>query len=73
MTAEFHYRGFIIKATPMASSDGGWTHDGLVEEDHLAHAVDDHVFRVPGKSATRDEAVKVVLVHGKLLIDNRLA
>jgi hypothetical protein len=72
MTAEFHYRGFVIKATPMASSDGGWTHDGLLQED-IAHTVDDHVFRVPGKSTTRDEAVRVVLVQGKLLIDNRLA
>jgi hypothetical protein len=56
----------------MASPDGGWTHDGLVEQD-LRYVVDDHMFSAPGKSATREEAVKVIRAHGKQIIDDLLA
>lgn len=70
MTDEFQYRGYIIRANPR-SSDGGWTHDGVVEHD-LRHAIDIHTFCVPGKSATRDEAVKVILAYGQRLLDEGL-
>jgi hypothetical protein len=72
LTDTFRYRGFIIKARTMASPDGGWTHDGLVEQD-LRYVVDDHMFSAPGKSATREEAVKVIRAHGKQIIDDLLA
>jgi hypothetical protein len=66
MTDEFHYRGRIIRATPHRSS-AGWTHDGVVEH-HLGSAVDAHKFCAPGKSRTREEAVKVILVYGQQLL-----
>jgi hypothetical protein len=71
LTDKFHYRGFIIRARTRASPDGGWSHDGLVEQD-LAYTVDDHTFSAPGKSATREEALKIILAHGKQLIDDLL-
>src|SRR5713101_9612233 len=70
LTDEFHYRGFAIKVTPRASPGGGWTHYGRVQHD-LHHAVDHHMFSAPGKSATRDDAVKVILAHGKQIIDEQ--
>jgi hypothetical protein len=70
MTDEFHYRGRIIRATPHGSSAGGWTHDGVVEH-HLGSAVDAHKFCAPGKSRTREEAVKVILIYGQQTIDVR--
>ena len=70
MTDEFHYRGRIIRATPRHSSAGSWTHDGVVEH-HLGHAVDAHKFCAPGKSRTREEAVKVILIYGQQTIDER--
>jgi hypothetical protein len=69
MTDEFHYRGRIIRATPHRSS-AGWTHDGVVEH-HLGSAVDAHKFCAPGKSRTREEAVKVILIYGQQTIDVR--
>ena len=70
MTDEFHYRGRIIRATPHRSSAGGWTHDGVVEH-HLGSAVDAHKFCAPGKSRTREEAVKIILICGQQTIDER--
>ena len=67
MTDEFQYRGCIIRTNPR-SSNGRWTHDGVVE--HLA--VDDHLFCAPGRSTTRDEAVKVIVVFGQRIINERL-
>jgi hypothetical protein len=72
LTDECQYRGYIIRARTRASPDGGWTHDGFVAQD-LRYDVDDHLFSAPGKSATREEAVKVILAHGKQIIDNLLA
>ena len=71
MTDKFHYRGFIIRTRTGASPEG-WTHDGLVEQ-NLPYIVDNHTFSAPGKSATREEALKVILAHGKQLIDDLLA
>ena len=71
MTDKFHYRGFIIRTRTGASPEGGWTHDGLVEQ-NLPYIVDNHTFSAPGKSATREEALKVILAHGKQLIDDLL-
>jgi hypothetical protein len=71
MTDEFCYRGFIIKARTRASPGGGWTHDGLVKHD-LRHAVDDHLFCAPGRSAHRNQAVKVIVAYGQRIIDERL-
>jgi hypothetical protein len=68
LTDEFHYRGFAIKVTPRASPGGGWTHEGRVQHD-LDDAVD-HMFSAPGKSRTRDDAVSVILAHGKQVIDH---
>ena len=37
---------------------------GVVER-HLGSAVDAHNFCAPGKSRTREEAVKVILIYGQ--------
>jgi hypothetical protein len=71
LTDEFHYRGFAIKATPLASPGGGWTQQGRVQHD--LHPAVDHMFSAPGKSGTRDDAVRVILGHGKQIIDSWLA
>ena len=70
MTNEFHYRGCVIRANPR-SSNGGWTHHGVVQH-LLGYAADDHLFSAPGWSATRDGAVKVIVVCGRRIIDERL-
>jgi hypothetical protein len=72
MPDRIEYRGCAIKAAPTPTSDGDWTHDGHIERD-LRRAVDDHWFCAPGKSANRDEAVKVILAHGKQIVDEWLA
>jgi hypothetical protein len=61
MPDRIEYRGCAIRA------DGDWTHDGHIERD-LRRAVDDHWFCAPGKSANRDEAVSVILAHGKQIV-----
>lgn len=70
MTNEFHYRGCVIRTTPR-SANGGWTHNGVVEH-HLSYAVNDHLFCAPGRSATRDGAVKAIVACGRRIIDERL-
>jgi hypothetical protein len=69
MTNEFHYRGCVITANPR-SSHSGWTHDGVVQH-HLGYAVDDDLFCAPGRSLTRDAAVKAIVVLGRRIIDER--
>ena len=69
MTNEFHYRGCVIRTNPR-SSNGGWTHNEVVEN-HLGSPVDDH-FCAPGRSATRDGAVKAIVACGRRIIDERL-
>ena len=69
MTNEFHYRGCVIRTNPR-SSNGGWTHNGVVE--HHRGYDDDHLFCGPGRSATRDGAVKAIVVCGRRIIDERL-
>ncbi len=71
MTDEFQYRDCIIRVNPRSSA-GRWTHDGVVEH-HLGYAVDDHLFCAPGRSTTRAEAVKVIVVYGKGIIDAAVA
>ena len=66
------YRGCAIKASPMSTADGEWTHEGHIERD-LRRAVDDHRFCAPGKSANRDEAVKAILAYGKRIVDERFS
>ena len=68
MPNRIEYRGCAIKASPMSTADGEWTHEGHIERD-LRRAVDDHRFSAPGKSADRDEAVKVILAYGKRIVD----
>jgi hypothetical protein len=68
MPDRIEYGGCAIKATPMPTADGHWTHDGHIERD-LRRAVDDHRFCAPGMSANRDEAVKVILAYGKRIVD----
>jgi hypothetical protein len=55
----------------MLTADGEWTHQGHVERD-LRRAVDDQRFCAPGKSADRDEAVKVIFAYGKRIVDEEL-
>jgi hypothetical protein len=69
MTNEFHYRGGVITASPR-SSNSGWTHDGVVQQ-HLGYAVDDHLFCAPGRSLTRDAAIKAIVVCGRRIIDEQ--
>jgi hypothetical protein len=68
MPDRIEYRGCAIKASPMSTADGEWTHEGHIERD-LRRAVDDHRFCAPGKSANRDEAVKAILAYGKRIVD----
>jgi hypothetical protein len=68
MTDEFHYRGCVIRTSPR-SANGGWTHNGVVER-HLGDAANDHLFCAPGRSATRDRAVKAIVACGRRIIDD---
>ena len=67
MPNRIEYRGCAIKASPMSTADGEWTHEGHIERD-LRRAVDDHRFCAPGKSVDRDEAVKVISPMGSGLL-----
>ena len=58
MTNEFHYRGCVIRTNPR-SSNGGWTHNGVVER-HLGYAPMT-TFLCAWMSATRDRAVKAIV------------
>jgi hypothetical protein len=71
MADEFQYRDYVIRATPSALKDGGWTHDGVVSH-YLRQMVDQRKFNAPGTSATREAAVSVILNYGMEMIDKRL-
>jgi hypothetical protein len=64
----FQYRDYVIRATPSALKDGGWSHDGIVAH-HLRKSVDQRKFSAPGTSPTRAAAVTAILNYGMEMID----
>ena len=68
MTDLFQYREYVIRATPSALKEGGWTHAGIIAHHHR-QLVDQRKFSAPGKSATRKEAVSVIFNFGMQMID----
>ena len=62
MPDRIEYRGCAIKASPMSTADGEWTHEGHIERD-LPPVVD-----MPGFPGANEPCLVVQTVHEKRMI-----
>lgn len=68
MADAISYRGFVIVAAPLPLAEGGWSHDGCVQE-NLIYDIDEDKFSAAIEYPTREEAIQAILAHGRQLVD----